>query len=102
MKASTRVIVNTIVQYIRSGLTIIISLFTVRIVLHNIGANDFGIYNLVAGVISMLSFVQVNLARTNQRFLSLYIGKGQKEIVTKDFNNSFLTQLIISIFLKIE
>lgn len=95
MKASNRVILNTGVQYIRSFITIVITLYTSRVVLLNLGVNDFGIYSLVGGVISMLSFIRNNLSTTNVRFLSYYRGKGDEKKIIEIFNNSVITQFII-------
>ena len=99
MKSSSRVVVNTLAQYVRTVLTIIIVLYTSRVVLANLGVDDFGIYSLVGGVISMLAFVRRNLARTIQRFLSYHHGSGNKNMVIDIFNNSVCTQLLISLTL---
>lgn len=96
MKASSRVVVNTLAQYIRTVITIVIVLYTSRVVLANLGVDDFGIYSLVGGVISMLAFVRRNLSRTIQRFLSYHHGSGNKSMVVQIFNNSVCTQLFIS------
>lgn len=99
MKASTRVFVNTIIQYIRTILCVLIALYTSRIVLENLGVNDYGIYTLVGGVVSMLSFISSSLSSTTQRYLSFNHGKGDKLLIIKIFNNSVVTQTIISILL---
>lgn len=99
MKASSRVVVNTLAQYIRTILIVIISLYTSRVVLANLGVHDFGIYSLVGGVIAMLSFIRRNLSKTTQRFLSYHHGRKNSEMVVKIFNNSVCTQLIISLAL---
>lgn len=95
MKASTRVIINTGAQYIRSIFSVVITLYTSRVILENLGVNDFGIYSIVAGVVSMLSFIQVNLSRTTQRFLNYYLGRNDQRMVVAVFNNSLLTQLVV-------
>lgn len=99
MKASTRVVVNTGVQYLRTIISIGITLYTSRIVLANLGDNDYGIYSLIGGVVSMLAFIQNNLASTTQRYLSYYRGKGDDRLVMILFNNSVCAQLIIAITL---
>lgn len=99
MKNSTRIIVNTGAQYIRSILSVLITLYTSRVILENLGIDDFGIYNLIAGVVTMLSFIQVNLSRSTQRFLNYYIGKNDKEKVKEVFSNSVQTQIVITILL---
>ena len=99
MKSSSRVALNTSVQYVRTFITVIITLYTSRVVLDNLGVDDFGIYSLIGGVIAMLAFIQNNLARTTQRYLSYYQGKGDKEFVIKIFNNSVCTQVAAAFLL---
>lgn len=96
MNNSKRVVVNTIVQYLRSVISIIITLYTSRVVLENLGASDFGLYSLVAGVISMFAFLQSNLSSTIVRFLSFYRGRNDKEKIVEVFNNSVSVQLFLA------
>ena len=99
MKSSTRVFVNTIIQYVRTIISVVITLYTSRAVLENLGVNDYGIYSLVGGVVTMLSFISNSLSSTTQRYLSFNHGKGDKQLMIKVFNNSIVTQTIISISL---
>lgn len=99
MDASSRVAVNTFAQYVRTFFSVIIALFTSRIILANLGADDYGISSLVGGIVAMLSFIQNNLSRTIQRFLSYNRGRSDKERLVLIFNNSLWTQLIISLTL---
>ena len=99
MNASTRVVINTLAQYVRTIFMVVIVLYTSRVVLDNLGVNDYGIYSLVSGVVAMLAFIRNNLSKTIQRFLSYHHGSGNKEMVVKIFNNSVCTQLIITIIL---
>lgn len=96
MDASSRVAVNTAAQYIRAILSVVISLYTSRLILANLGVDDYGISSLVGGVVAMLSFIQNNLSRTIQRFLSYHQGNDNKEKLIGIFNNSIWTQFIIS------
>ena len=97
MKPSQRVFVNTIAQYARTIINMGLSLYTVRVVLSVLGESDFGIYTLVAGIVSMMAFATNSLVLTTQRFVSFYQGKGDKEKLKEVFNNS----LIIHIFLAV-
>lgn len=99
MRSSTRVAVNTVVQYVRTIISVIITLYTSRVVLANLGVEDYGIYSLIGGVVALLAFVQNNLARTTQRYLSYYQGKGDRAMITKIFNNSLLTQFLVAALL---
>lgn len=99
MAPSSRVIINTLAQYTRTVFSVFINLYTSRVVLSNLGVDDFGIYSLVAGVISLLGFIQNDLAKTTQRFLSYSHGKNDKSMLVQIFNNSVCTQLMIGVTL---
>ena len=99
MQSSSRVIVNTLIQYIRSGLSIIIALYTTRAILDALGAEDYGVYVLIGGVVAMLSFVQNALTQTTQRFLAFYIGKNDLGNQKNVFGTSLLIQCFLSVLL---
>ncbi|GHT00285.1 hypothetical protein FACS189421_12180 [Bacteroidia bacterium] len=99
MQSSTRVIVNTGIQYVKTFISVCIALYSSRIILHALGESDYGIYSLVGGIISMLSFINLSLASTTQRFLSFYQGKKEPEIQIKIFNNSIFIQLFLGLVL---
>jgi Na+-driven multidrug efflux pump len=79
----------------------VLSLYTIRIVLLSLGQNDYGIYTLIAGVVSMLSFVINSLVSTTQRFISFYQGNGNISDVKAVFNNSLILHIIIGSILSI-
>ena len=99
MRPATRVIVNTAAQYLRTGLTVLITLYTSSLVLRYLGADDYGIFTLVGAVLSMLAFIQSNLARSIQRFLSFYHGRQDADMLRSLFNNSLITQIVITVAL---
>lgn len=95
MLASSRIIVNTLAQYIRTIINMVLSLYSSRLVLELLGVDDYGVYSLVAGVVSMLSFLTNSLVGSTQRFLSVSQGKGNMQRLKEVFSNS----LILHIFL---
>ena len=95
MRASNRIIVNTIAQYVRTILNMLLSLISVRLVLNILGVSDYGIYSLVAGVVSLLSFFTNSLVGSTQRFLSIHQGKGDISALKNVFSNSLLLHIII-------
>lgn len=97
MKASQRVLVNTVAQYTRTIINMLLSLYTVRVVLSALGQSDYGIYTLIAGVVAMLGFITNSLVATTQRFVSYYQGKGEKEQLKTVFNNSVLIHLFLGL-----
>lgn len=96
MTPQKRIIVNTAAQHIRSVFNIILSLYSTRLILQALGQNDFGIYSLVAGVVSMLSFLTNTMVVTTQRQLSFYHGRGDMNDVRRMFSNSLLLHIIIA------
>ena len=101
MKASQRVFVNTIAQYGRTVINMILSLYTVRLVLLALGASDYGIYSLVAGVVSMLAFITNSLVSTTQRYVSFYQGRGNLNKLKEVFNNSLIIHIVFGLFVVI-
>ena len=66
---------NTIMLYFRLLFTLILQLYTSRLVLQALGIEDYGIYNVVGGIIAMLSFVNMSLSNANSRYIAVEIGK---------------------------
>lgn len=77
-------------------LTVGISLYATRLVLNALGDSDYGVFNLVAGVIAMLSFLSNTMATSTQRFLSYYQGKEDIPSQKKIFATSFFLHLIMA------
>lgn len=95
MRASNRIILNTISQYIRTILNMLLSLISARLVLNILGVTNYGIYSLVAGIVSMLSFFTNSLVGSTQRFISIHQGKGNISLLKNVFSNSLLLHIII-------
>ena len=95
MQNSKRVAINTIAQYTRTVINMLLSLYTVRIVLLTLGESDYGIYSVVAGVTSMLAFITHALVATTQRFISFYQGQNNMAKMKEVFSNSEFLHLIV-------
>jgi len=74
-----RIAKNTLMLYFRQILIMGVSLYTVRVVLNTLGAEDYGIYNVVAGVVVLFSFLNNAMATSTQRFLNFNLGKEDTE-----------------------
>lgn len=83
--------------YFRQILIMLVSLYTVRVVLATLGAEDYGIYNVVAGVVVLFSFVNTTMATSTQRFLNFNIGKNDNEKTQQTFSSSVLIHFSIAI-----
>lgn len=97
MDANSKMLFNTCVMYVRVALTMGVTLLSSRWVLMALGEEDFGIYNLVAGLLAMLSFLNITLASSTQRFLSYALGKGNIDELNSVFNLSCILHFIIGI-----
>lgn len=78
-----------------------VSLYTSRIVLNVLGVEDFGIYNVVGGIVTMFSFINSAMTAATQRFLAFEIGKGDKKMLAKVFSNSIIIHALIAILILI-
>ena len=76
-----------------------ISLFTSRIILKTLGEEDFGIYNVVGGVVTMFAFVNGALAGATSRFITYEIGRKDYIQLNKVFNVSFVTHIFIALII---
>lgn len=101
MKASNRIIVNTLAQYTRTIINLILSLYSARLVLNILGVDDYGIFALIGGVVSMLSFFTNSLVGSTQRFLSIYQGKGIIDELKRVFASSVLLHILLGLIVLI-
>lgn len=90
MSTKSRIIKNTAFLYVRTIASLFLGIFTTRFLLEGLGAEDFGIYNVVGGAISMLGFLSASLGSSTQRFISYAQGEGQQGRIVKIFNNALL------------
>lgn len=97
MSSTKRVVKNTFFLYVKMAITIVIALYSTRIVLKSLGVNDFGIYSLVGGVISMLAFLNSAMIISSQRYISYYLGTGQVDKSLLIFKTSKRLHLIIGL-----
>lgn len=90
-----RIAVNTVLLYIRMLFMMVISLYTSRVTLQVLGADDFGIYNVVGGVVVLFSFLTNAMTSSTQRFLNYNLGLKDESKVAYVFNTSMLTHFTI-------
>ncbi|EFB7153453.1 MULTISPECIES: lipopolysaccharide biosynthesis protein [Enterobacterales] len=83
-----RIFKNTLFLYFRMLLTLGVTLYTSRVVLNNLGVEDFGIYNVVGGVVTMMAFLSGAMSSATQRFLSFELGKKDTEQLHNVFKMS--------------
>ena len=94
-----RIAKNTLFLYMRMLLTMVISLYTSRVTLATLGVVDYGIYNVVGGVISMFAFLNSSLSSSTQRFLTFSLGQGDFIQLKKVFTASLNIHIILSLLI---
>lgn len=94
---SKRIARNTFMLYIRMFIMLAVGLYTSRIVLLALGATDYGIYNIVGGVVVLFSFLSNSLVSATRRFLNFSLGKKDYEAVQKTFCMSMNIYFILSL-----
>jgi len=94
--SNARIAKNTILLYIRMLITIVISLYTSRAILSILGEDDFGIYNVVGGVVVLFSFLTHAMTSSTQRFLNYNLGLNDKKKIANVFNTSMLAHITIT------
>lgn len=94
---SKRIAKNTLLLYIRMLFTMGVSLYTSRIVLNTLGVEDFGIYNVVGGIVAMFVIVSGSLSTAISRFITFELGKGDVQKLKKIFSTSVSVQVIIAL-----
>ena len=101
MTPANRVIVNTAILYGRMILTVGVSLYSTRLILDALGSTDYGIFELVGGIIAVLAFLKNTMATSTQRFLSFYQGKNDIENQKSVFANSLAMHIALGILIVI-
>ena len=92
-----RIAKNTVVLYIRMIVVMFITLYTSRIILSALGAEDFGLYNVIAGVVGLFLFLRTAMEKCTQRFLNVEMARGTDRL--KDtFRVSLTIHLLIALF----
>lgn len=74
---SKRILKNTIILYLRMIFIMLIALYTSRVVLKALGIEDYGLYNIVGGVVTIFSFLKSSMTSSTQRFLSYELGRSE-------------------------
>lgn len=91
-----RIAKNTLLLYIRMFISIIIGLYTSRVILEVLGVNDYGVYNVVGGIVAMFAFLNSAMTAASQRFISFELGTGDFEKLKKVFSTSIEIHLLIA------
>lgn len=94
-----RIAKNAVALYIRMFVTMIIGLYTSRVILNALGVTDYGIYGVVGGFVSMFTLISSSISASVSRFLTYELGKGNKENLRRTFATSIFVLSGLSVLL---
>ena len=92
-----RIAKNTIALYFRTFITMLVGLYTGRVMLQALGVDDFGINNVVAGIVTMSSLITGTMSQAISRYITFTLGRGDKDGLRKMFSTSINAQIVMSI-----
>lgn len=97
-----RIAKNTLLLYFRMGIIMLVTLYTSRVVLNTLGVEDYGVYNVVGGIVAMFGFVNSAMSSTTSRYITFALGKNDERELHKVFctcvNIHFIIALLILLF----
>lgn len=94
---TARIAKNTLMLYVRMIFLMLIGLYTSRVVLEALGENDFGIYNVVGGVVAMFTIISGALTSAISRFITFEMGKGENAQLRKVYSTAVTIQVILAV-----
>lgn len=96
MSDNTRIAKNTLFLYFRMFLIMGVSLYTSRVVLSALGVEDYGLYNVVGGIVAMFSFLNGSLSGATSRFITFELGRKDYVKLNKIFNVALVVHVLIA------
>ena len=87
--------------YLRMFVILLVSLYTTRIIFNALGVQDYGIYNVVAGIIVFFSFINTSLTGATQRFLTAELAKGDEDSQQEVFSSAIVAHLLIGLLVAV-
>ena len=94
-----RIAKNTLLLYVRTLFVMVVSLYTSRVVLNMLGVSDYGIYNVVGGVVTMFGFINSSMTSATQRYITFALGKGDMTQLQKVFCTALQIHVFISVLI---
>ncbi len=94
-----RIAKNTLLLYVRMLFSMLISLYTSRVILQTLGVKDYGIYNVVGGVVTMFSILSGSLSAAISRFITYELGKGDTKKLSTIFSSVVNIQIGLSLII---
>ena len=99
ISSNKRIAKNTLLLYLRMFYSLLISLFTARVILQALGFTDYGLYNVVGSVTTMFVFLRSAMGNATNRYIAFGVGKGDLEELKKTFSTCLIVHTIIAILI---
>lgn len=99
MSNNRRIAKNAIYLYLRMLITIVVGLYTSRVVLSTLGIDDYGIYGVVGSVIAMIGFLNSSMAGATSRFITVELGRENKERLNHTFGSALTIHIGIALII---
>lgn len=94
-----RIAKNTLLLYFRMLFMMVVTLYTSRIVLNTLGVENYGIYNVVGGVVAMFGFINGSMSSSTQRYITFTLGKGDIGQLQKIFSTALQIHVLIAVII---
>jgi len=93
----TRLVKNSLILYFRLIVVSAVGLLSARFILHGLGVSDFGLYNVVGGIVVMMAFLNNVMVATSFRYIAYELGTGKEEGVNRVYNISLVIQILLAL-----
>lgn len=93
-----RIAKNTLYLYVRMFFLIVVNLYTSRVVLTNLGVIDYGLYNVIGGMVALMTFFTASLTTASQRYLTYMLGTNDEDKLRTTFSTIFFITIVVSLF----
>ena len=94
-----RIAKNTLLLYVRTLFIMLVTLYTSRVVLNTLGVEDYGVYNVVGGVVAMFGFINSSMSSATQRYITFALGKGDMAQLQKVFSTALQIHVFIAVLI---
>lgn len=101
MNDNKRIVFNTGIIYLKLIFSALIGLYTSRVVLQALGADDYGLYSVVGGVVTFLNVIGTTMVSVTNRYIAVELGKGEAGNTNRIFNTVLIIHIVLALGLLI-
>lgn len=99
MNENKKIAFNSVILFVRLCITSVISILSARLVLQALGASNYGLYNVVGGIVALLNVINTAMVTTTHRYIAFELGKGEKGDTNKVFNSSLAIHVVFGLLI---